>query len=415
MLEIARFDVDRSRLGWWTLVLTLAAVLAYIFYSFIGTIVLGVFLYYAARPIHEHVRKHSHSDGLGATVTILGIILPILALLTYAGLSISGDLVTQFEQANIRRTVNGLLGVGPLPEGEAATFQSLIESPVRTLRSNRQEIRQLLTGGTQIVGIVVNWLLHVSLALTLAFYLLRDGPRLETLFRQVIGGSDTTIYRYMTAVDRDLETIFFGNVLFVIAVAVLAAVVYLTANFFAPAALRIPLPFVLAALTGISALIPLVVSKVVYVPLVLYVGYQATITPGASLTFPAVLLVVSFLLLDIAPQMLLQPYITGRKIQMGLMLFAYIFGLMLFGWYGMFYLPLLLVLGIQAFRMVVLELVHGEPITSDIDVEQDLGSDPADGPVGESAPDDDASAADGGEAPVDEETDDGDRAANDDR
>ncbi|MFB6129890.1 MAG: hypothetical protein ABEJ28_03605 [Salinigranum sp.] len=49
----------------------------------------------------------------------------------------------------------------------------------------------------------------------------------------------------------------------------------------------------------------------------------------------------------------------------------------------MFLLPLLLVLGIHALRIVVADLIHGKPLTSQVEIEEGLGSDPLDEPVGD--------------------------------
>jgi predicted PurR-regulated permease PerM len=82
---------------------------------------------------------------------------------------------------------------------------------------------------------------------------------------------------------------------------------------------------------------------------------------------------VSFLALDILPQTFLQPYISGNQIHVGIMMFAYILGPMLFGWYGFFLLPLFFVLVIQAVRIVVTDLIHGDDLTPDVDAAPSLG------------------------------------------
>lgn len=87
--------------------------------------------------------------------------------------------------------------------------------------------------------------------------------------------------------------------------------------------------------------------------------------------------VIAFLFLDFIPQTFVQPYIAGRNIHVGLMIFAYIFGGMFFGWYGLFLGPIILVLSLQAIRIVVTDLLHGGPVTPRPTAAEDLGSDPA--------------------------------------
>jgi hypothetical protein len=45
------------------------------------------------------------------------------------------------------------------------------------------------------------------------------------------------------------------------------------------------------------------------------------------------------------------------------MMFAYIFGVLLFGWYGVFLGPFLLVVTVNLGRVALVDLVQGEPVT----------------------------------------------------
>jgi hypothetical protein len=56
-------------------------------------------------------------------------------------------------------------------------------------------------------------------------------------------------------------------------------------------------------------------------------------------------------------------------------LLAYVLGAALFGWYGLFLGPLILVLVVQAANVVLPELLHGDPLTTDTHLK--IGSDPA--------------------------------------
>lgn len=58
----------------------LAGVLALVLYSYVGTFVLGVFIYYAARPIYRWVRLVVGRPGLAALGSLLAFELPFLAV-----------------------------------------------------------------------------------------------------------------------------------------------------------------------------------------------------------------------------------------------------------------------------------------------------------------------------------------------
>src|SRR5699024_2000328 len=92
--------------------------------------------------------------------------------------------------------------------------------------------------------------------------------------------------------------------------------------------------------------------------------------------FVGVALVVYFLVLDILPQTFLQPYITGRRLDMILLMFAYILGPTLFGWYGFFLLPIVFVVILEVIRIVLPELVRGDPLTPTVTLGKDIGSAP---------------------------------------
>jgi hypothetical protein len=95
-------------------------------------------------------------------------------------------------------------------------------------------------------------------------------------------------------------------------------------------------------------------------------------------TFPFVggVLVVYVLVLDLLPQSFIQPYLSGRELDMVLLLFAYILGPILFGWYGFFFLPIVVVLVFEAARIVLPELLRGVPLRPEPSLAEDVGSHP---------------------------------------
>lgn len=91
---------SRSRLGWWAFVLLLGVAIAYVVGSFIGLTVLGLFGYYATRPICVRLRSVTGSRQLAATLTALSILVPILLLLVVVGLRLFQVVQRQFGDGN---------------------------------------------------------------------------------------------------------------------------------------------------------------------------------------------------------------------------------------------------------------------------------------------------------------------------
>ncbi|WP_224447608.1 AI-2E family transporter [Haloprofundus salilacus] len=372
--------LERNRVGWWLFVLALAGVVGYVLYSFVGMVVLGVAAYYGTRPLHRRLERVVGSSWVAAATTLLGIFLPVLLLVGYAGFQFvhSIDLFVGAGGAQRYRQILGQwLGFGPLPDVQVQQLARQLRNPTEALRQYRDVLRTAFRLGANALAALTKGLLLVGLSLTLAYYLLRFDDRLAAIFESVLGGEGSTAHAYATAVDRDLQSVYFGNLAFVVVMSVVAAVVYYGASLLAPPSLSIPMPLVLAVLTGAASIVPVVVGKIVYVPLVLYLAVQAVRTNAVSLWFPAVLLVACVLVLDLLPQAFLQPYLSGQRLGMGLLLFAYLLGPMLFGWYGFFLLPLVTVLVVQVVRLVLAELVRGEPLTPWVSAPVSMGSDPA--------------------------------------
>jgi hypothetical protein len=57
-----------------------------------------------------------------------------------------------------------------------------------------------------------------------------------------------------------------------------------------------------------------------------------------------------------------RPYVSGRDLHLGLIILAYVFGPLVWGWYGLFLGPMVLVLGVHFGRLVLPELVAGVEI-----------------------------------------------------
>ena len=367
---------DRSRLGWWAFVLALTLIAGYIAYSFIGMAVLGVFGYYGTRPIYQQLSRRIDSDGIAAGATVLLVVIPILLLLLYAGFNI----FTQIQQA-VGASGSGAFGsfidLSMLPPEQREAVRTLLQNPRQLVSQPQQVAQTLLSAGARVLGAIAGGLVLIGLALAFSYFLLKNDDRLSDGLEELFGGRETVAYAYTTAVDEDLESVFFGNLLFVLTMSVIAAIVYWATNFFAPAGLHIPMVLVLAVLTGAASLIPIVVGKVIYLPVVAYLGIQAIQSGGsAKLAFVAGVLVAYFLVLDILPQTFIQPYITGRQLDMLVLMFAYILGPILFGWYGFFLLPIVFIAILELVRIVLPQLVQGEALTPAVSIGEGIGTNP---------------------------------------
>jgi len=362
---------DRNIVFWWIYVAALAAAAIFIAYSFIEILVLGLFGYYATRPIRSRFKRVVESKRMAAGLTVLTVLIPILLLTLYAGVRMFQQVQRQFEGSVLSRLASRVAGV----DVEESSPGELLRDP-----PSADQLTDLLFGtaveqGLHVLDLLFGMALVLGLIVTLAYALLVYDDALSEAFAELVGGPDETIYSYALAVDTDLESIFFGNFLFVLFMSGLAIAVYATTNLVAPPEAQIPMVFTLGVLTGVTSLIPIVVSKVVYLPVVGYLAISTTQTGSSRFVFVGAVLVGYFLVLDILPQSFIQPYISGRQLNPMVLLFAYILGPILFGWYGFFFLPIVFVLILEAARIVLPELLHGDPIKSEPGIAEGTGAD----------------------------------------
>lgn len=372
--ERAVSALSRHRIGWWGYVVALVVVAALIGYAFLDLLTLGVFGYYATRPISDRIESVVESDGLAATVTVLTVLVPVFLVAIYAGLQIVRQLRRRFDDGIVSLLTERFGDLDAIPESLLASPQRLLENPPSV-----GQVTQFLSGpglerALGVLGSLFDTLLLLALATVLAYALLRYDDAIAEVFAALVGGRETTAYTYGRAVDDDLESVFYGNLLFVLAMSVIATAAYAGTNALAPPGLHVPLLLPLGFLTGVASLIPIVVGKVVYLPVVAYLGLSAMEAGGRGLPFVAVVLVGYFLLLDVLPQTFLQPYVTGKHLNTLVLLFAYILGPIFFGWYGFFLMPVVFVLFIETVRIVLPELIHGESIDPTADVAEQMGA-----------------------------------------
>jgi len=63
---------------WVILALLSAGILAFVLYSFPGTFVFGLFLYYVSRPVYVRLRRWLRSQTLAAAAALFVLVLPVI-------------------------------------------------------------------------------------------------------------------------------------------------------------------------------------------------------------------------------------------------------------------------------------------------------------------------------------------------
>ncbi|PSQ39567.1 AI-2E family transporter [Halobacteriales archaeon SW_5_70_135] len=360
----AGVDVNRARAVWVVIGAGLVLALAVTATAFTGTILFGLFVYYATRPVYDRLRRYVDSRALAAAGSLLTLAVPILLLLAYT-LLLGAQEFARFTDRNdlseLRTRLGELLGV------DLSDVSGLFENPGAFLSDPGSVLSDSDVQGLageflgQVLG-VAGFLgtvgLNLFLMTVIAYYLLKDGRRLSRWVQGKFDDDEGVMLEFVRAVDRDFQNVFFGNLLNSFLTAILAAVVYSALDtFVAPAGLEMNYPVLIGLLMAVGSLVPVVGILVIYVPVGLYLTAVAVTMGTEFLWYPLVFFAVSFVVIGALPDFVLRPYVAAGSLHVGTVLLAYTFGPLLFGWYGIFLGPVLLVLITHFGRIVLPELL----------------------------------------------------------
>ncbi len=354
-------DVNWPRTAWIGFGVVLAGAVLFVLHAFVGTFVFGLFIYYATRRLYRRIRRRVGPPSVAAALSLALLALPALTLLYYTlaiALQELGKVTARLNDADARVQFGPYFDViEPYVE-----LSSIVEDPTSlvTNAGTVDAVLNSLEAAVGYLGFLGTGLLHLFVMFALAFYLLRDGARLGrwgTNFTDRRGVLD----HYFRQVDRSLDKVFYGNILNAIITGVVGAITFSLLNLVAPAPLRIPYPALTGLLAGIASLVPVVGMKLVYVPLGIYLASVAAVN-GEGWWFVGLFVAMAFVVVDTIPDLVVRPYVSGGTLHVGALMFAYILGPLLFGWYGIFLGPMLLVLVVHFVRIVLPELLTGTPI-----------------------------------------------------
>jgi predicted PurR-regulated permease PerM len=368
-------DVDWPRAFWIGFGVVLAAALLFVVYSFIGTFVFGVFIYYATRPLFRRVYRHVRQRTAAAMVSLFLLALPVLVLLYYT-IAIS---LQEFQ----RFTKNVDLGPYENVLDPYIDVSTVVQNPqsLVTGSAGPETVVSTLSQALDFLGLIGTGLVHAFVMFAFAFYMLRDGPRLSEWGKNLLDHHGV-LDQYFHEVDRSFHRVFYGNILNAIVTGAIGAITFSIVDIVAPAGLGVPYPALTGLLAGAASLIPIIGMKIVYVPISGYLAVQTAFN-GQEWWFVILFFATAFLVVDTIPDLLVRPYVSSGgsisfgpfgsesvsteggsqpALHTGTLMFAYIFGPFLFGWYGIFLAPMLLVLIIHFARFVLPELVNGSKI-----------------------------------------------------
>ena len=340
----------RRRLALGAAVGALFLLIGYVLLAFVTVVVFSVFLYYAVRPIFRFLER----TGLGRRVrAVLALVLfgvPFLVLIAYS-VAILAIEIQDFVQEDFSTQIADELNIGGFDLSAVETATSGEDPQVA--------VDSLVDAVVGAAGAVGSAFVQLLLVVIITYYLLVDGPR---LVEWLLGTYDApgVARRYVEAVDDELSIALFGNIVNVFVTAIIAIAVFLIYNVLVASTVAVPYPALVGALVGVGSLIPVIGIKLVYVPLTVGLGVNAWMADEPELLGPvAVLFVVSAVVLDFIPDFLIRALVSSEETHTGLLIISYILGPAVFGFYGLFLAPILLVCTTNAVKILLPYVVSG--------------------------------------------------------
>ena len=324
--------------------LSVAVIIGALAFEFIAPLTVAVFLYYSTRRYHRLLGRFRLPANVRAVIAVGSLALPLVLLVSYATVLLvveARQFVEQYALVDVAaRNVEWFGGVDSLPE---FSIQGLYDA----YRSGDLDsfVSFATERATFLTSLVSRFFLNLFITLIVTYYLLVDGHHInEWLLRF---DDDAIIREYLEAVDSELEAVLFGNLLNVLAISLIAIGAFSAYNVVAPAPAEVPYPALAGALTGVASLIPVVGMKIIYVPLAVVAALPILLGGDpAGLAWIAGFLLIAIVVVDTIPDLVLRPLLSGEETHVGLLMLSYIIGPVVLGFYGLFFAPILVVIGL---------------------------------------------------------------------
>ena len=318
--------------------------IAVLAYEFIAPLTVSVFLYYSTRRYHQALSRFRLPAKIRAAIVMASLAIPLVLLVSYATVLLVVE-ARQFVQAYALIDVAAenfewFGGITDIPELTiAGLYEAYQSGDLAPFIDFATEHARFLT------TLVSQFFLNLFVVVIVTYYLLVDGHRISAWLLRF--DEDAIIREYLEDVDRELEAVLFGNLLNVLAISLIAIGAFSGYNALVPDPAQVPYPALAGALTGIASLVPVVGMKIVYLPLTVVAALPIILGGDpANLVYVAGFLAVAVVIVDTIPDLVLRPLLSGEDTHVGLLMLAYTLGPVVLGFYGLFFAPILLVIGL---------------------------------------------------------------------
>ncbi|MCX6694966.1 MAG: AI-2E family transporter [Candidatus Altiarchaeota archaeon] len=319
--------------------------------SMLDVIVYGLFMYYIARPLYKRVNRSIKTGSVSAAIALCIVVLPITIVVLYTLAVASIEAASFIGSSNISQ----LSGIEKTVSNYSQLASNLGPGELIALANSDPDVHTVINMGASILYGAFGVAFKTFIMLLASFYLLMDGSRLRHWAQEHLFSSQAaSMKRLFDDIDTDLSQVFYGNILTAFIISVIAVILFTTVNAVDPIGIKLPYPILLGVLCGFTSLIPAIGVAFVWIPATVYLIVKSQIQDNLmrNAWFIASFLIGTAAIVDYGPNLLIRPHVSGggKRIHRGLLMLAYVFGPITFGFSGIFLGPIILVVAVNLMK-----------------------------------------------------------------
>lgn len=306
------------------LVLLSAVIFAILFlkmlYIFLPALLLALFVAYSSKPIYQTVLDKTKNENLAAIISLLMVIVPLLLF----SLALIDVLIQELSKVSLGPIVESILR----QFGEYQQYLGEIEKEL-TLGNltSLLGISNVFKNISEAIAFLGGAILQIVMGFIFSFYFLKSGNEfIEGIKKGVPSEYHAKYDDFMKRMDNSLHYIFISILSTAIVTGILSFVIY--------SVFDISYSGLLSIVTGIVALIPLLGTWLIYLPLGLYIIYGSGIKAGV------IFFVACFIFISTLPDLIIKPLVSRKVFHPVLILIAFLGGPIIFGIKGFILGPL---------------------------------------------------------------------------
>jgi len=327
-----------------TLLLALAFFSFKIASFFLPAICIALFIIYITRPIYSNLEKLLRNRSVSIAITLFLLIAAVGVFSFYFTTVLLSETSTLIGGDGTVAEAVSILGYDVT--GMSTAFETVLEE-IRTgiynpsdvydrfvtLGTYQSQLSYVFDVASSLLLALGGLILQLFMAFLIAFYAVKSRRSIKEGIVKITPPRHKSIVRdFISETDKGLNALFMGIFLMAVTTAMMEYVIL--------DAYAIPYPALLALMTGVLALIPLIGPWLVYIPitaLMLLVG-----SVEHAITF----LIANFFFVSIVPDWVTKPFISAvdRKMNILIVLVGFLGGIAVFGPIGLVIGPTIMVL-----------------------------------------------------------------------